>query len=80
MFVGVEIQRRKDDAGKGWYRIAPAIIREPEDATREARRFRGITAATVFAGMLIVSLIALSYIVPDPMIAPEVTIIGGITP
>lgn len=77
MFVGVEIQRRKDDTGKGWYRIAPAIIREPEDATREARRFRGITAATVFAAALIISLVALSYAVPDPQIAPETVLIAG---
>ena len=77
MFVGLEIRRRKDDGGKAWYRIAPAVIREPEDSTREARTFRGITAGMIFAGMLILSLTVLSYAVPDPKIANETIIIGG---
>lgn len=76
MFVGLEIRRRKDDSGKAWYRIAPAVIREPEDNTREARTFRGLTAGMIFAGMLILSLTVLSYAVPDPQIANETIIIG----
>jgi len=76
MLVGIEIRRRKDESGKGWYRIAPAIVRQDGDETREARTFRGITASAVFTTMLILSLIALSYAVPDPQIGNEVVLIG----
>lgn len=76
MLVGIEIRRRKDESGKGWYRIAPAVIREPEDYTREAKTFRGVTAGMIFAGMLILSLTVLSYAIPDPQIGNEVVLIG----
>jgi hypothetical protein len=76
MFIGIEIRRRKDDSGKGWYRIAPAIIQQDGDEEREARTFRGLTAGAVLAAMLIVSLMAISYTVPDPIITTETTIIG----
>lgn len=76
MLVGIEIRRRKDESGKGWYRIAPAIVAQDGDDTREARTFRGMTAGMMFAAMLILSLMVLSYAVPDPQIGNEVVLIG----
>lgn len=78
MFIGIELQRRKDENGRGWYRIAPAIIKQDGDDEREARVFRGTTAGTLAAALLIITLIILSSRVPDPVTHPTVALSGVI--
>lgn len=80
MFVGIELRRRKDETGNGWYRIAPAIIKQDGDDEREARVFRGVTAGTVAAALLILTLIIISSRVPDPVTHPTVTLSGVVRP
>jgi len=74
MFIGLEISARRDERGKAYVRIAPAVIADDERTKRNA----GGIAVAVIAWTLFMLLAVYGLQATDvPPLKPHVTIYGA---
>jgi len=73
MFIGLEISARRDERGKLFVRIAPAVMGKDPDAERQAG---GVAVAAIAIALFVIVAAYGLASTPDPIIQPTVSFHG----